>query len=105
MIFHSKLPKALEFVAEYGLRFEDIPTPKFDRIIQLDPMRPSIQDANAFGAFCLGYAFGIGKDVAYTISDKRSLIEKYGPIDRNGVRFEDFDMPVNIMISMNHKLK
>ena len=101
----GKLPKALEFVTKYGLRFEDIPTPKFSRIIRLDPMRPAIQDANAFGAFCLGYAFGIGKNVAYTISDKRSLIEKYGPIDRNGVRFEDFDMPVNIMIGMNHKLK
>lgn len=78
--------------------------PECSELVSLDPADPSIHDADAYGAFRLGYAFAQGINAVYHVSDARSLVEKYGPVDRNGVKFENFDAPVNIMISVNHKL-
>jgi nucleoside 2-deoxyribosyltransferase len=95
---------ALVFGCNFELNSTDKPIPEYTQPICLDPEHPSIYDADAYGAFRLGYAFAKGIDAAYSISDQRNLIEKYGTVDRNGAKFEDFDAPVNIMISVNHEL-
>ena len=96
--------EALYVYITFGCKIREKPTPTFGKTISLDPKSLQIFDADALGAFKLGYAYGKKENVAYTISDKRSLITKFGQTDRNGYRFEDFDSPVNIMISVNHRL-
>lgn len=78
--------------------------PEANGPICIDPKHPTIYDADAWGSFQLGYEYAKGNDVDYTLWDRRSLISKYGEVDRNGARFENFDMPVNIMIAVNHQL-
>lgn len=96
---------ALFFVSSFEVTshpHDDIPAAK--NPVCLNPPNPSIHDADAYGSFQLGLEYALGKTLDYTLEDKRSLIEKFGPVDRNGARFEDFDMPVNIMISISHRL-
>ena len=78
--------------------------PESNEPICIDPKHPTIRDADAWSAFRLGYEFARGREVDYLLWDKRSLIDKFGEVDRNGARFEDFDMPANIMIAVNHRL-
>lgn len=51
-------------------------------------------------AFEIGYATALGKKVYCYMDDTRSLREKIGELDENGLTVEDFDLPLNIMISV-----
>ena len=51
-------------------------------------------------AFEIGYATALGKKVYCYMDDTRSLREKIGEYDENGLTVEDFDLPLNIMISV-----
>ena len=95
---------ALFYTSTFEVSSGNKDVPEYTEPVQLDPVSPSIHDADAYGAFRLGYAYAQGIDAKYHISDARSLIEKYGTVDRNGIKFEDFDAPVNIMISVSHEL-
>jgi nucleoside 2-deoxyribosyltransferase len=96
---------ALFFISYFNV---DSHTPKdipaCENPLRLDPSSNDIHDADAYGSFQLGLEYALGNIVDYTLEDKRSLIEKYGLIDRNGARYEDFDLPANIMISISHRL-
>ncbi len=51
-------------------------------------------------AFETGFAYALGKKIYCYLSDCRTLREKYGTKDSNGYSYEDFDLPVNLMISI-----
>lgn len=67
----------------------------------MDPPFPEIQDANSANAFWAGFYCAKGESCKLEISDTRSQVEKYGVIDANGNRVEDFGYPMNIMIALN----
>lgn len=51
-------------------------------------------------AFELGYAYAKGKRLFGYIEDIRTLREKLGDIDKDGMAVEDFSLPVNLMIGI-----
>ena len=50
-------------------------------------------------AFEIGYAYAKGKEVYGYMDDTRSMIEKFGPKDKEGYNVEDFNNPINLMIA------
>lgn len=73
-------------------------------ILNLDPVSPDIQDANAVSAFMLGYRYGKKVSCSATLTDRRTQIEKYGKFDKNGNSVENFGHSTNIMISCTTKI-
>ncbi len=55
-------------------------------------------------AFELGYAYASGKLLYGYLDDDRSMIEKIGYKDSDGYNTEDFDKPINLMISESTKI-
>lgn len=55
-------------------------------------------------AFELGYAYAMGKKLYCYLSDIRTLREKIGTEDKDGMIVEDFDLPLNLMISIPAKV-
>ncbi len=51
-------------------------------------------------AFEIGFASALGKKIYCYCSDCRSLRQKYGIKDNEDYNYEDFDLPVNLMISV-----
>lgn len=50
-------------------------------------------------AFEVGYACARGKPVYGYLSDGRTMREKLGTADENGMTVEDFGLPVNLMLA------
>ncbi len=55
-------------------------------------------------AFEIGYAYALGKDLYCYLSDNRTLREKIGEKDAQGMWVEDFGFPLNLMISVPSRL-
>lgn len=72
-----------------------------DKVLTLDTEFEDIHDCNAAAAFELGKMCAISLECKATLKDKRTQIEKYGKVDKNGASVEDFGYPVNIMIQLN----
>ena len=76
-----------------------IPEIDFDnQIMDIDPEYSDIKDISAKSAFELGYRYGKGFQCNAMISDTRSEIDKYGLIDENGYKVDNFNQCTNIMI-------
>lgn len=71
----------------------------------LNPIYKDVHDANPVTSFYLGMRTALGKDCIATLTDKRSLVEKYGVTDENGNCVENFDYPVNIMMAVTAIIK
>ena len=82
-------------------------TPPEDNIrkYNLDPPYADIHDADPVTSFYLGMRKGLGNKCTATLSDKRSLIEKYGTVDENGNSVENFECAVNIMMAVTTDIK
>lgn len=52
-------------------------------------------------AFELGFAYALGKPLYGYVSDARSLRERFGAYDLDDCKFEDFGLPVNLMLAMS----
>ena len=66
--------------------------------INIDPEYNDINDASAKSAFILGYRYGNGLPCNAMITDTRSEIDKFGEVDKNGYKVDNFNQCVNIMI-------
>lgn len=64
----------------------------------IDPEYSDINDSSAKSAFILGYRYGKGLSCNAIITDARSEKDKFGIIDKNGYKTDDFNQCVNIMI-------
>lgn len=64
----------------------------------IDSEYSDINDASAESAFILGYRYGKGLSCNAIITDARSEKDKFGIIDKNGYKTDDFSQCVNIMI-------
>lgn len=65
-------------------------------VADINPFRGHEMDSGT--AAEIGYAFAKGKEIYCYITDNRSLIERIGKVDDNGMSVEDFNLPVNLMI-------
>lgn len=66
-------------------------------IANMNPFRGKEPDS---GTCCeVGYAIAKGKRVICYMSDTRSMVEKYGTVDENGMNVENFGLPLNLMIA------
>lgn len=67
-------------------------------VANLNPFRGDCVDDGT--AFEIGYAVALGKSVYGYISNADSIIHRHGCVaaDENGYAYEDFHMPVNLMI-------
>lgn len=66
-------------------------------IANMNPFRGKEPDS---GTCCeIGYAIAKGKRVICYMSDTRSMVDKYGTVDENGMAIEDFGHPLNLMIA------
>jgi nucleoside 2-deoxyribosyltransferase len=69
-------------------------------LVNLNPFRGHEPDSGSIFEF--GYACGIGRHVWGYFSDHRPMIEKVPVVeghDANGLAVEDFDLPLNLMLS------
>ena len=66
-------------------------------VANMNPFRGKEPDS---GTCCeIGYAIAKGKRVICYMSDTRSMVDKYGTVDENGMAIEDFGHPLNLMIA------
>lgn len=66
-------------------------------VANMNPFRGKEPDS---GTCCeIGYAIAKGKKVICYMSDTRSMVEKYGTVDENGMNVENFGLPLNLMIA------
>lgn len=66
-------------------------------IANMNPFRGKEPDS---GTCCeIGYAIAKGKRVICYMSDTRSMVDRYGTVDENGMAIEDFGHPLNLMIA------
>lgn len=66
-------------------------------IANMNPFRGKEPDS---GTCCeIGYAIAKGKRVICYMADTRSMVDKYGTVDENGMAIEDFGHPLNLMIA------
>lgn len=84
-----------------SLKNVELKVEKLDKLLTLDTTFEDIHDCNAAAAFELGKKRALGLECKATLKDKRSQLEKYGKVDKNGASVEDFEYPVNIMIQLN----
>lgn len=84
-----------------GIRsVEANPLPYLKWAYSLDPIYEDVLDANPITSFYLGMKKGLAQNCMATLTDKRSMNEKYGMYDKNGNSVENFNYPVNIMIAV-----
>ena len=66
-------------------------------VANMNPFRGKEPDS---GTCCeIGYAIAKGKRVICYMADTRSMVDKYGTVDENGMAIEDFGHPLNLMIA------
>lgn len=71
-------------------------------IANLNPFRGAEPDSGT--AFEVGYAVAKGKKVYGYLSDGRSMREKLGAADENGMAVENFGLPLNLMLAQGAEL-
>ena len=67
-------------------------------IANLNSFRGSEPDSGT--CFEVGFACALGKPVIGYLDDNRTLRQKIGSADRDGLQVEDFDLPLNLMLAV-----
>ncbi|KAL7697962.1 Nucleoside 2-deoxyribosyltransferase [Lotmaria passim] len=66
-------------------------------IADLSPFRSLEPDCGT--AFEVGYGAALGKVLLTYSSDTRTMVEKYGGMEAQGLAVENFDLPFNLMLA------
>lgn len=66
-------------------------------IADLSPFRSLEPDCGT--AFEVGYAAALGKVLLTYSTDTRTMVDRYGGTEAQGLHVEDFDLPFNLMLT------